>query len=58
MKWLEPEAKEMDSALSRFDNMKVVYAHNEWQSGDFHRSPNPEGRKSTGKNYAQIMRVH
>lgn len=30
MKWLEPEArKEMDSALSRFDDIKVVYAHND-----------------------------
>jgi ribose transport system substrate-binding protein len=30
MKWLEPEArKEMDSALSRFDKIDVVYAHND-----------------------------
>lgn len=30
MKWLEPEArKEMDSALSRFDKVDVVYAHND-----------------------------
>jgi ribose transport system substrate-binding protein len=30
MKWLEPEArKEMDSALARFDDIKVVYAHND-----------------------------
>lgn len=30
MKWLEPEArKEMDSALSRFNDIKVVYAHND-----------------------------
>jgi ribose transport system substrate-binding protein len=30
MKWLEPEArKEMDSALSRFDDIKAVYAHND-----------------------------
>ena len=30
MKWLEPEArKEMDSALSRFDRIDVVYAHND-----------------------------
>jgi ribose transport system substrate-binding protein len=30
MKWLEPEArKEMDSALSRFDDIKVVFAHND-----------------------------
>jgi ribose transport system substrate-binding protein len=30
MKWLEPEArKEMDSALSRFDDIDVVYAHND-----------------------------
>lgn len=30
MKWLEPEArKEMDSALARFDDIDVVYAHND-----------------------------
>lgn len=30
MKWLEPEArKEMDSALARFDNIDLVYAHND-----------------------------
>jgi ribose transport system substrate-binding protein len=30
MKWLEPEArKEMDSALSRFEKIDVVYAHND-----------------------------
>ena len=30
MKWLEPEArKEMDSALARFDDIGVVYAHND-----------------------------
>jgi ribose transport system substrate-binding protein len=30
MKWLEPEArKEMDSALARFNDIDVVYAHND-----------------------------
>jgi ribose transport system substrate-binding protein len=30
MKWLEPDArKEMDSALSRFDHIDLVYAHND-----------------------------
>lgn len=30
MKWLEPEArKEMESALSRFDDIDLVYAHND-----------------------------
>lgn len=30
MKWLEPEArKEMESALSRFDKIDLVYAHND-----------------------------
>jgi ribose transport system substrate-binding protein len=30
MKWLEPEArKEMESALSRFDHIDLVYAHND-----------------------------
>jgi ribose transport system substrate-binding protein len=30
MKWLEPDArKEMESALSRFDNIDLVYAHND-----------------------------
>ena len=30
MKWLEPEArKEMESALARFDDIDVVYAHND-----------------------------
>lgn len=30
MKWLEPEArKEMDSALARFDDIDIVYAHND-----------------------------
>jgi ribose transport system substrate-binding protein len=30
MKWLEPEArKEMESALSRFDRIDLVYAHND-----------------------------
>ena len=30
MKWLEPEArKEMDSALARFDDVDLVYAHND-----------------------------
>jgi ribose transport system substrate-binding protein len=30
MKWLEPEArKEMDSALARYDDIDVVYAHND-----------------------------
>jgi len=30
MKWLEPEArKEMDSALARFDQIDLVYAHND-----------------------------
>lgn len=30
MKWLEPEArKEMDSALARFDDIDLVYAHND-----------------------------
>jgi ribose transport system substrate-binding protein len=30
MKWLEPEArKEMESALSRFDQIDLVYAHND-----------------------------
>jgi ribose transport system substrate-binding protein len=30
MKWLEPEArKEMESALSRFDRLDLVYAHND-----------------------------
>lgn len=30
MKWLEPEArKEMESALARFDNIDLVYAHND-----------------------------
>lgn len=30
MKWLEPEARqEMDSALARFDEIDVVYAHND-----------------------------
>ena len=30
MKWLEPESrKEMESALSRFDHIDLVYAHND-----------------------------
>ncbi len=30
MKWLEPDArKEMESALSRFDHIDLVYAHND-----------------------------
>src|SRR5512137_2433746 len=30
MKWLEPDArKEMESALARFDNIDLVYAHND-----------------------------
>jgi len=30
MKWLEPNArKEMESALSRYDNIDLVYAHND-----------------------------
>ncbi|MBN2212052.1 MAG: substrate-binding domain-containing protein [Sedimentisphaerales bacterium] len=30
MKWLEPEArKEMESALARYDNIDLVYAHND-----------------------------
>jgi len=30
MKWLEPEArKEMESALARFDQIDLVYAHND-----------------------------
>jgi ribose transport system substrate-binding protein len=30
MKWLEPEArKEMESALARFENIDLVYAHND-----------------------------
>lgn len=30
MKWLEPDSrKEMESALSRFDNIDLVYAHND-----------------------------
>jgi len=30
MKWLEPEArKEMDSALARFEDIDIVYAHND-----------------------------
>ena len=54
MKWLEPEArKEMESALSRFDRIDLVYAHND---------PGAHGAylaaKAAGRETADALRGH
>ena len=46
MKWLEPDArKEMESALSRFDKIDLVYAHNDPGAHGAYIAANAAGRE-------------
>ena len=50
MKWLEPDArKEMESALSRFDQIDLVYAHNDPGAHGAYLAAQAAGRADTIK---------
>jgi ribose transport system substrate-binding protein len=50
MKWLEPDArKEMESALSRFDKIDLVYAHNDPGAHGAYLAARAVGREKTIK---------
>jgi ribose transport system substrate-binding protein len=50
MKWLEPNArKEMESALSRFDRIDLVYAHNDPGAHGAYLAANAAGREKNMK---------